>query len=80
MKKRVIKVIKSGAEIAPPPPPTTKEIRIQVEKDRVEDDRDMASNVKNWIDERRENSIAEQKTANIDRVAWNKKNKFIKGK
>ena len=58
----------------------TKEIRIQQEKEDADDLREMTGNVKNWITERRENSIAEQKTAKIDRVAWNKKNKFIKGK
>ena len=75
MKKRVIKVIKSDAEPVPPTAPTTKEIRIQVEKDRVEDDRDMASNVKNWITERRENSRVEENTAKNNRVAWHKKNR-----
>ena len=80
MKNREIKVIKSGAEPALPPKPTTREIKIQLEKDEADDLREMTGNVKNWITERRENSIAEQKTAKIDRVAWNKKNKFIQGK
>ena len=74
MKKRLIKVIKSDAEPAPRDAPTTREIRIQEEKDKVEDDRDMASNVKNWITERRENSRVEESDAKDSRIAWNEKN------
>ncbi len=80
MKKRLIKVIKSGAEPAAPAAPTTKEIRIRQEKEDIEDLREMTGNVKNWITERRENSLAEQKSDKKNRVDWNKKNKFIKGK
>ena len=74
MKKRLIKVIKSDAEPALPDAPTTKEILIQQEKDKVEDDRDLASNVKNWITERRENSRVEESDAKDSRIAWNEKN------
>ena len=70
MKKRVIKVIKPGAETAPPPAPTTKEILIQEEKDKAEDDREMAGAVKNWITERRENSRVEDLDAKDSRIAW----------
>ena len=80
MKDRVIKVIKSGTEPAAKPGPTTGEIRIQLEKEEAEEVRGMTGAVKNWITERRENSLAEQKTAKLDRHAWNKKTKLIKGK
>ena len=80
MKDRIIKVIKSGTEPAAKPAPNTRERLVLQEKEDAEDLREMTGNVKNWITERRENSIAEQKTAKLDRNAWNKKNKFIKGK
>ena len=74
MKKRVIKVIKPGAESVPPPAPSAEAILIQQQQDKVEDDRDMASNVKNWITERRENSLVEASDANDSRKAWHRKN------
>ena len=69
--KRSVKVIKRDAEDAPPPAPTTKEILVQQEKDRVDGDRDMASNVKTWITERRENNAAEELDAKNSLFAWN---------
>ena len=74
MKKRVIKVIKPGAENAAPPEPTAEAILIQQQQDKVEDDRDLASNVKNWITERRENSLVEASDASDSRKAWHHKN------
>ena len=74
MKKRVIKVIKPGAENAPPPAPSAEAILIQQQQDKVEDDRDLASNVKNWITERRENSLVEASDASDSRKAWHDKN------
>ena len=65
MKKRPIKVIKADAEPAPLPPP--------VQKDKVDGDREMASAVKGWITERRENSRTEAIDSRDSRIAWHGK-------
>lgn len=78
MKNRVIKVIKPGAEHAAPPAPTAEAILIQQQLDKVEDDRDMASNVKNWITERRENRGVEDSVASDSRKRWHKDNALKK--
>ena len=74
MKKRVIKVIKPGAGNALPQEPSAEAILIQQQQDKAEDDRDLASNVKNWITERRENSLVEASDASDSRKAWHDKN------
>ena len=74
MKKRVIKVIKPGAENAAPPEPTAEAVLNQQKQDKAEDDRDMASAVKGWINERRENSLVEASDASDSRKAWHDKN------
>lgn len=70
MKKTVIKVIKRDAEAVQPPAPTAEAILIQEQQDKAEDDRDMASAVKGWITERRENSRVEAIDAKDSRIAW----------
>ncbi len=73
MKKPLIKVIKRDAEDASvqPSAPTPNEILMQQQKDKAEGDRDMASAVKTWITERRENSKAEELQAKDSLFAWN---------
>lgn len=78
MKERSIKVIKSGEANAPPPAPTAEAVLIQQEMDKAEDNRDLASNVKNWITERRENSLVEANDANDSRKKWHKDNPLKK--
>lgn len=70
MKKAVIKVIKRDAEAVKPPAPTAEAVLIQQQQDRADDDRDMASAVKGWITERRENSRVEAIDAKDSRIAW----------
>ena len=74
MKKSVIKVIKRDAEAVPPPAPTAEAILIQEQQDKAEGDRDMASAVKGWITERRENSRVEAIDAKDSRIAWHDEN------
>ena len=71
MKKQVIKIIKRDAEQVLPPTPTAEETIIQQQQDKAVDDRDMASNVKTWITERRENNAAEELDAKNSLFAWN---------
>ena len=73
MKKPIIKIIKRDAEVAParPSAQTPNEILMQQQKDKIDGDRDMASAVKTWITERRENSKAEELNAKDSLFAWN---------
>jgi hypothetical protein len=74
MKKPVIKVIKRDAEAAPRPAPTAEALLIQEQQNKAEGDRDMASAVKGWITERRENSRVADSDASDSRRAWHEKN------
>jgi hypothetical protein len=72
MKKRVIKIIRRDAKaVRSPPVLTAEEILIQRQKGEADVKRDMTKAVKNWIDERRENSKAEEIYSNSQLLDWN---------
>ena len=74
MKNRVIKVIKPGAESSAPPAPSAEAVLNQQKQEKAEDDRELASAVKGWISERRENSRVADSDASESRRAWHKNN------
>ena len=69
-KRRAIKIIKREAECEAPPAPTADEIMMRQQKDEADGDRDMTKAVKNWINERRENSEAEVIFSNSMIFEW----------
>lgn len=67
MNKRRIKIVKQGHEAVAgtdPVDPAPRRRRVQ------QDENDMSNTVKNWIAERRENSIAEQGASAAQVFAW----------
>ncbi len=74
MKKRLIKVIKLGAEDLAPPAPSAEAVISQQKQDKADDDRGLASAVKGWISERRENSRVADSDASESRRAWHENN------
>ena len=70
MKKRSIKIIKRDTKRTPPAAPTADEILMQQQKEESDEKRDMTKAVKNWINERRENSKAEEIYSNSQLFDW----------